>query len=297
MTSILRRIAAILQECEGESPHLPPASLYNENWLLRLILDWFARRGDGATEPLCDLLTPAEGASWYSEAWLPSAFLARHKGDRLAESWTKADGVVGHTANGNRGWADLAFLPEGTQLVLIEGKMFSRLSSGVRNAPWYDQAARTVACMAEILRRAGRHPLELDSLAFVLLAPRRRIEEGVFADDLAPGAILRKVRRRVEDYAGARDEWFRDWFVPTVRAVRVELASWEDVLGTITHHDREAGHELDTYYGRCLAQQRPKGSMQWLPPRPVESRVGAILEGGAAAEADPVREDALRRKG
>ena len=88
--------------------------------------------------------------------------------------------------------------------------MFSRLSSGVKNAPWYDQAARTVACMAEILRRADRHPVEMEELSYCLVAPRRRIEDNVFADELARGAILRKVRRRVEDYAGARDDWFRD---------------------------------------------------------------------------------------
>jgi hypothetical protein len=288
---ILERIAAILQGCEGEEANLPPTYLYNENWLLRLVLDWFARwegpRGDGGPGPL---LSPAPGAAWFSEGWLPSAFLPRHKGDRLSESWTRADGVIGHLATGNRGWADLALLPEGTQLVVIEGKLFSRLSSGVRNAPWYDQAARTVACMAEVLRRADRHPGEMDSLAYVLIAPRRRIEEGIFADEMIPGAMLRKVRRRVEDYAGCRDDWFRDWFEPTARATRAELLSWEEILGHIGHHDGEAGHELDAYYGRCLGYQKPNTvAAQWLAP-PARVVMGV-------AERDEKRDEAISRKG
>ena len=32
---------------------------------------------------------------WYSEALLPSAFLARVREDKLAEFWTHADGVIG----------------------------------------------------------------------------------------------------------------------------------------------------------------------------------------------------------
>src|SRR4051794_11010345 len=104
---IMDRIKAMLQECEGENPLLPPTLLFNENWLLRLVIDWFAHCG---VEP--HPLAPREGAAWFSEAWLPSAFLARYRGDKLAESWTHADGVIGHFTTGNRGWSDVALLPE-----------------------------------------------------------------------------------------------------------------------------------------------------------------------------------------
>src|SRR4051794_27670096 len=147
-------------------------------------------------------MSPRAGARWFSEAWLPSAFLARYRGDRLAESRTHADGVVGHFSIGDPGTAGLGLLPDARQLVVLEAKLFNRLSTGVRNAPYYDQAARTVACMAEVLRRAGRDPDAMDDLAFLILAPRARIDDGVFEHDAAHEAIGRKVRRRVEDYAG-----------------------------------------------------------------------------------------------
>ena len=57
----------------------------------------------------------------------------------------------------------------------------------------------------------------MDDLALLILAPQARVDDGVFAWDASPAAIRRKVRRRVEDYAGERDAWFRDWFEPTCR--------------------------------------------------------------------------------
>jgi hypothetical protein len=56
--------------------------------------------------------------------------------------------------------------------VVLESKMFSKLSAGVTNAPYYDQAARTVACMAELSRRVGSEPGQMEALAFLVVAPR-----------------------------------------------------------------------------------------------------------------------------
>ncbi len=68
------------------------------------------------------------------------------------------------------GTAALSLAPGARQLVVFEAKLFARFSAGVRNAPYYDQAARTIACMAETLRRAEIAPDDMTDLAFVLLA-------------------------------------------------------------------------------------------------------------------------------
>ncbi|MFO0958785.1 MAG: hypothetical protein U0800_15355 [Isosphaeraceae bacterium] len=259
---VLDRIKAMLEEADGDRPPFPPTLLFNENWLLRLVLDWYAR---GAPEG--ELLTPADGAGWYSEAWLPSAFLPRARRDRLAESWTHADGVIGHFIAGNHGTADLALLPDADQFVVVEGKMFSRLSGGVKNSPGYDQAARTVACMAEVLRRAGRRPDEIDMLAYVLIAPRSRIEAGAFDDELTAESIGWKVRRRVDAYRGDRDAWHDDWFVPTLEKVVLLPIAWEALAESIAHHDPEAGQTIDSFYTKCLHFGRPQAVPIWFPAK------------------------------
>ena len=90
------------------------------------------------------------------------------RGDRLAEARTHADGVLGHFAIGDPGTAALSLTPGARQLVVFEAKLFARLSAGVRNAPYYDQAARTIACMAETLCRAEIAPDNMTDLAFIL---------------------------------------------------------------------------------------------------------------------------------
>src|SRR6476661_5952292 len=132
---IIERIKSMLEACEAGIACFPPSELYNEDWLLRIVLDWFTQQG-GDRYPM----SPLPGARWFSQAWLPSAFLSRYRGDRLAEARTHADGVLGHFAIGDPGTAALSLLPEAGQLVVIEAKLFARFSAGVRNAPYYDQA-------------------------------------------------------------------------------------------------------------------------------------------------------------
>lgn len=255
---ITGRIKAMLEACAEGRPPFPPNVLFNEGWLLRIVLDWFERHG-GDRYPM----SPLAGARWFSEAWLPSAFLPRFRGDRLAESRTHADAVLGHFTIGDPGTAGLALKPDARQFVVIEGKLFNRLSSGVRNAPFYDQAARSVACIAEALRRAERDPESMDDLAFLVVAPKARVDDGAFVWDTSVDAIARKVRRRVEDYAGERDAWFRDWFEPTLRRIDVRCLSWEDLIEAVAFHNPEQGQVIDAFYGECLRFNRPSARSKY----------------------------------
>jgi hypothetical protein len=143
-------------------------------------------------------------------------------------------------------------------MAVVEAKIYGKLSAGVKNAPFFDQAARSVACLAEVLRRADRPPEEMNSLGFFLVAPRVRIDEGLFEDDLAPRSIRRKVQARIEPYAGSLDPWFRNWFEPTLRRLDIRLFGWEDLLEEIAFRDMASGQMLDSFYGRCLRYNRPQ---------------------------------------
>ena len=269
---ITERIKTMLEACEAGQPTFPPTVLFNENWLLRIVIDWFAGHS-GDRYPLS--LWP--GARWFSEAWLPSAFLPRYRGDKLAESRTHADGVLGHFAIGDPGTAGLSLAPDARQFTVIEGKLYNRLSPGVRNAPSYDQAARTVACVAEVLRRVERDSASVDDLAYLILAPQARIDDGVFAWETSAESIHRKVRRRVEEYAGERDAWFTDWFEPTLRRIELRCLSWEDVIEVVAFHDTESGQFIDSFYGKCLRYNRPQ-ALASFPGRRCRSNRPAAAE-------------------
>ena len=244
---ILERIHAMLESCTAQSPLFRPTVLYNEGWLLRLVLDWFSAHRV-SNHPLGFF----DGSRWFSEALLPTAFLARQRGDPLAESWTHADGVVGHFVVGKEGKADLSLLQDATHFVVLEAKMFSGLSSGVKNASFFDQAARTVACTAEVFSRAKRSPLAASHLGFYVLASQSRIKRGVFAQAMDRDSIAENVARRVSQYGGTRDEWYLEWFQPTFEQIEIGVVSWESIIASVGEHDSAFGSSFEEFYGRCI---------------------------------------------
>ena len=243
----LERIHALIDAADSAPHRFPPTLIYNEGWMLRLILHWF--ESHSLPEHVLDFQA---GATWYSEALLPTPFKARYQGDPRAEARTHADGIVGHIAVGSAAKGDGALLPGATQLIVTEAKLNSPLSSGTHNAPTYDQAARTVACMAETLYRAERSPAEFRSLAFVVIAPQHHIDKGGIAALLSTESIGAAVRARARAFAPKLDGWLEEWFMPTLEAIRIASLSWEHVIGDIAAIDAQASGELSAFYGRCL---------------------------------------------
>lgn len=170
------RLLSILKRVEGPQSVIPPTLLYNEGWMLRIVLDALADVPSASSASL-PLRVP-DDCRWYSEALLPSAFLARSRPDRLAESHTHADAAIGQFDIGRQSKGELALRAGATYFAVLEAKMFSALSSGVKNAPYFNQAARNVACVAEVLHRAGAKPEAMEYLAFHVVAPREQIESG-----------------------------------------------------------------------------------------------------------------------
>jgi hypothetical protein len=250
------RIAEMFWAANRPDRRFPATIFYNEGWLLRLVLDWFSRQCHCDEHPLSFAL----GARWFSEALLPSQFFAHHRSDRLAEGWTHADGVVGHVTIGDSGLANAALANGPTQLVVTEAKLFSRLSSGVTNASYFDQAARNVACMAQMLFKVGCSPERLPSLAFLVLAPSEQIQRNVFTAALSKESIRNKVQRRVEGYQPPhrepKEQWQRAWFLPTLERMQVACLPWEDVIEFIQSRDPRFGSELLEFYDECLRFNR-----------------------------------------
>jgi hypothetical protein len=253
MDTIFARIEKIFKSCETDLQSMPPTLLYNEGWMLRLTVDWFASMDwHDESHPLA--VPP--GYRWYSEALLPSAFLPESRSDSLAESWTHADAAIGHFDIGNGAKGNLALLSDAKHFVVLEAKMFSKLSAGVKNATYFNQAARNVACIAEVLRRAGRQATGFAALGFYVLAPATQIQQGLFDPYLTKDSIRSVVERRVAEYGGKRDKWFSDWFLPAHARMDIKAVAWEELLAYLAERDPDA-KQLKAFYERCLEFNRP----------------------------------------
>jgi len=225
---MLSRMHALIDATETEPPRFPPTLLYNEGWMLRLVLDWF-----NTHEVQGHPLSFHAEATWFSEALLPSPFKARHRGDRRAEARTHADGIIGHIAIGAAGKADVELLSNARQFVAAEAKIRSSLKGGTHNAPTFDQASRSVACIAEVLSRAGRRPDQMDSLAFLVAAPQENVNKGAIGAKLEKSSIEAAVRARAQTFSPELDRWLEEWFLPTLQGMTVMALSWERLIGDI----------------------------------------------------------------
>lgn len=221
--------------------------------MLRLLLEWYSGRPKSAeSKPL------PTGFPWYSEARLPSAFLPRYRGDKMSESHTHADGVIGEFRVGRDTLSELDVDGSSSTLVVIEAKMFSPLSARTTNAPNYDQAARTVACIAEILKRASHPAHKMSRLGFCVVAPQEQIDAGTFGELVTKASIRSTVESRVNGYDEPKDGWFEEWFVPVMEIIDVRLLSWESLLQPLQSADKQGHEELTDFYKRCLSSNRPQ---------------------------------------
>lgn len=237
----------LLRSFNPENPSFPPTLLYNEGWLLRLILNWCSINQLGEFP-----LSFSAGAKWFSEALLPSRFRPRYRGDLLSESRTHADGVIGHVVIGKEGKSDLELSSDATQFVILEAKINSPLSPGIKNAPYYDQAARSVACIVEALRLANRLPVDVSWLGFYVLAPEKNIQAGSFETEMERSSIRSKVGRRVSEYSGELDLWYSDWFESSMNHMSIGVLSWEKILERIGDEDRAVAGLIREFYDCCL---------------------------------------------
>ncbi len=229
MTSILTEL---LTAYDPETPNFRPTEIYNESWLVKLVIAQ-ASSISADDSPLSFL----PGGSWYSEALLPTAFKARQQGDSLAEARTNADIVIGHFRIGHKAKADFELLENTTQFTVVEAKVGAPLSKGTANAPYFDQAARNVACMAECLARADLDPAARQRLDFIVLAPEKSIEKGTFAKKMTKSSIQSKTEKRVAAYAGDLDGWYQERFLPTLERIRLHSLSWEEAIDWIKTHN------------------------------------------------------------
>ena len=134
--------------------------------------------------------------------------------------------------------------------------MFSHLSGGTRNAPSFDQAARTVACITELLNRANCRPSQMTSLAFIVIAPEAQIKDGVFSRKLEKSSIGVKVQERAKAFSAELSEWVDNWFSPTLEYLRIETLSWESLINIMSSKDMAASQSIQVFYDRCLLHNR-----------------------------------------
>lgn len=235
----------LISAFDRKMPHYRPSLVYNEGWLLRLVLHHASQL---PYQPYPLSFQP--GSTWFSEALLPTAFKPRFQSDFRGETRTNADGVIGHILIGAKGKADLELRSDATQFSVIEAKIHSHLSKGTQHSPYFDQAARSVACMAESLRKSKTKPELFTNLNFLVLAPQIEIPKLISL--VQKEHVQSKAAKRVSEYDGKLDPWYQEWFEPTLEKISLQAISWEEIIDWFGQQIPELRQPLIRFYEQCL---------------------------------------------
>lgn len=267
--TMLASITRILENAHEPDSSIRPTELYNEGWMLRIVLDWFAANSLNYSK-LDHPLAFHPGATWYSESLLPTHFKRRKmSGDTLAESRTHADGVIGQCRMEENTKAGFQLIEEATQFIVVEAKMKSSLSAGTTHIKYWDQASRNIACMAEAIaqvdakdnsggknRNVNKLLSSLDHIGFYVTAPEEQIPKHNFQALLSEESIKDKVKRRVSEYGGESaleaGHWHQEFFLPLMERIIIEAVSWESIIEFIRDLDPVGGEQISRFYDYCL---------------------------------------------
>jgi hypothetical protein len=238
-----------------------PTEFYNEGWLTRLLI--FSITDFGLKE---HPLYIQDNSKYFSESLLYTPFLARSRKDSLAESFTHADSAIGEFNIGNDKNKGSLILT-GNKLKIFEAKINSGFSKDVTNAKFYNQSARYVACITEIIDRANKIS-QLDSLSigFYLILPKEQYEKKkTFKEFLDKINIYETVQKRVEQYHNEDDYeqrllWLTTTFKNVLDKITIKPIFYENVISELEGY--QFHNEINDYYEKCKDYNKIKYCVQ-----------------------------------
>lgn len=229
--------------------HFPLTDIYNEGWMLRLVL---SKLDDN--ENLRECFHCEKETKWFSEAELKSPFL--HGKSR--ETRTHADAVLG-SFEFEKDTKTGVYLPERMgdfkSFYAIEAKMYASLSSGVTADKGYNQAARYLGCLAYMV--FSSNITDFDKLGLIICAPsdnttiirqEEKFEENYFKPlDNRIEAYFAKNKDVDFDKKWPKDRVneFPNWWKDNKDKFRkrIEILDWEDLV--------KGDNELIAFYNKC----------------------------------------------
>jgi len=241
------------------SGNFPPTLIFNEGWLLRLVLDWVCKNEKGLS-----IIEFSENSSWFSEGLLSTPFHHRTRHDKLAEGKTHADGILGHFILNNGSKADIKPIENGELFSVFEAKIFSSFSPGTKYFPEFNQVSRYISCMAYLHSEYPQEKNDYQQFFFSAVFPSERSSEHEFLINLEKEKIFNDVSKRIEAYQ-TEDRyqdfdklsiWFKSQFAPFLEKVVIRQITWESIIEEISSFDISFAEQLDSYYQKCLNHNR-----------------------------------------
>ncbi len=253
-------LTKIINLTEDESKRIfSPKLLYNENYLLSLVMYWFLNNDDhivnsDTDRKICKAFKCVENTRYYINATLETPFKVRNKGEKdpLAEPSANVSGVVGHfkVLYGKKK-ERVVLLKDANQFVVIETTMTTPLKKGIRCYKEYQQVARDISCMVQTLSHLEN--AFIDQIGLFVIAPQETLNMESFKAYTYKKNIEDIVGKRVLQYGNdPSKKAFLELFTRLFSRINVDCISYEEIIRFILKNDLDYGDKLENFYKLCL---------------------------------------------
>ncbi len=257
---MLKEITTIIETVDDSKNRIiSPKLIYNDKFLLSLILKWFVRQShlivnSDLDRKICKACQLIDGSRFYINATIETPFKVRKKGEKdvLAEASATVSGAVGHfSIRYGKKKEKLILLPDAGQFVILETTMIKPLKKGGKNMRKYHQIAKDIGCMVHTLSQIENK--FLDYLGLYVFAPETVLQLETFKTYTYKPSIEELMVKRVEPYGDDEDKLlFIDLFRRLFQRIDIDCISFEDIIRFIKKNDAEYGDNLLSFYDKCL---------------------------------------------
>jgi len=217
-----------------------PTIIYNEGWMVRLLVEESILTGIKVKD-----LDFSEMKNWTSESKISSPFEgADLKKDGKNETKTQADIVLGDFPDlkfGEKGGSEVKAEKNAKILGIIEAKMGSSLSTGIQKAKEYNQASRSICCLAHATKESPEC-----EIFFAIVAPETKIKNPKSKFD----EQIRNTETEIENRFMETGVPYTSEMKNKVKNCKKRIITFEEWINKIV--DNDVKKELNEFYDKCI---------------------------------------------
>ena len=224
--------------------NIKPTEIYNEGWMTRLLVYYSMKEKVKLKE-----IEFSNKVNWTSEALLSSPFVGV---SNFKEGYTHADIALGNFKveykQHGKGSGKIILNENAEVFGVIEAKMGSNLSAFTTNASDYNQASRTVACIAHNTVN------DCKTFFYVVLPETKAVKKnrkGISLSDLLnEKKIITQIQNRFKHHNENNDLKLKDSdIISKVQKCVVDIITYEEWIDLFT--DKKIKNTLNEFYDKC----------------------------------------------
>lgn len=245
-------IAEIIKKMSTSSTNVNPTEIYNEGWMTRLLMYYSVKEGIAFIDIGINLNGTFKNIKWTSEALLSSPFVSA-KSKR--EGYTHPDISIGDFSVDYKVSGKIEVNENAEVFGIIEAKMKSPLSKETRNAEDYNQASRSVACIASNTKDNCK------TFFYVVLPELKKghvkRDKTKITDIVNKDFICKQIEERVIAHNKVNTSDTIDIkLIKRVEECKVGVITYEDWIKAFENH--KIKKELEEFYEHCKTYNKIK---------------------------------------